>query len=289
MSKKSYRQAINEALSQEMARWSDVVVGDYNYYYDSTAMLYGMTQASQWKVAVLVDEAHNLVDRARRMYTGELDQLSLAAARHAAPKDLKKALDGLNRSWNALNKKQAETYQAYDAAPAGVLAAVQKAVSAITDHMGLSPLPQDDPVLGFYFKALHFMRLSEQFGSHALFDVTLNAAGSAGAKTPPSTLCLRNVIPAPYLAGRYAAAHATVLFSGTLSPQQFYRDTLGLPGHAAWIDVAAPFGLEDCFAMRLRPNPARARHPANFRRMCEGLQRRWPEAAAGEPAREGAP
>jgi hypothetical protein len=52
------------------------------------------------------------------------------------------------------------------------------------------------------------------------------------------------------------------------------------------IDVAAPFGLEDCFAMRLRPNPARPRHPENFRRMCEGLQRRWPEAAAtAEPAR----
>ena len=230
-------------LSQEMARWSDVVVGDYNYYYDATAMLHGLTQAHQWKVAVLVDEAHNLVDRARRMYTGELDQAALSAARYAAPKPLKKALDGLNRSWNALNRKQADAYQAYDEAPAGVLAAVQKAVAAITDHMGESPLPQDDPVLAFYFEALHFMRLAEQFGPHALFDVTLNPAG-AGAKTPPSTLCVRNVIPAAYLAGRYAGAHATVLFSGTFSPQQFYRDTLGLPASAAWIDVAAPFQAE---------------------------------------------
>ena len=56
-------------LSQELIRWSDVVVGDYNYYYDATAMLHALTQAHQWKVAVLVDEAHNLVDRARRMYT----------------------------------------------------------------------------------------------------------------------------------------------------------------------------------------------------------------------------
>ena len=231
-------------LSQEMARWSDVVVGDYNYYYDATAMLHGLTQANQWKVAVLVDEAHNLVDRARRMYTGELEQAALSAARYAAPKPLKKALDGLNRSWNALNKKQGEAYQAYDEAPAGVLAAVQKAVAAITDHMGLSPLAQDDPVLAFYFEALHFMRLAEQFGPHALFDVTVSAPGAAGAKTPPSTLCVRNVIPAPYLAGRYAAAHATVLFSGTFSPQQFYRDTLGLPAAAAWIDVAAPFQAE---------------------------------------------
>ncbi len=230
-------------LSQELIRWSDVVVGDYNYYYDSSAMLYAMTQVYQWKVAVLVDEAHNLVDRARRMYTGELDQASLAAARYAAPKALKKPLDGLQRSWNALNKKQSERYQAYDEVAAGVLAAVQKAVGAIMEHMAESPLPQDDPVLAFYFEALQFMRLAEQFGSHALFDVTLSDA-AAGAKTPPSVLCVRNVIPAPYLAARYAAAHATVLFSGTLSPQQFYRDTLGLPAATPWIDVAAPFQAE---------------------------------------------
>ncbi|MCH1997400.1 ATP-dependent DNA helicase [Achromobacter xylosoxidans] len=231
-------------LSQELIRWSDVVVGDYNYYYDATAMLYALTQAHQWKVAVLVDEAHNLVDRARRMYTGELSQLGLAAARQAAPKALKKPLDGLQRSWTAFNKKQAEAYQAYDEAPAGVLAAVQKAVAAITDYLGEAPLAQDDPVLAFYFEALHFMRLAEQFGPHALFDVTRAEGGAWGARTPPSTLCVRNVVPAPYLAARHAAAHATVLFSGTLSPQQFYRDTLGLPPEAAWIDVAAPFQAE---------------------------------------------
>jgi DNA excision repair protein ERCC-2 len=140
-----------------------------------------------------------------------------------------------------LNKKQTERYQAYEMVAPGVLSAVQKAVGAIMESMAETPLPQDDPVLVFYFQALQFMRLAEQFGSHALFDVTLSDVGVASAKTRPSTLCVRNVIPAPYLAARYAAAHATVLFSGTLSPQQFYRDTLGLPKDTPWIDVAAPF------------------------------------------------
>lgn len=48
-------------LAQELVRWSDVVVADYNYYYATSAMLYALTQAQQWKVGVLVDEAHNLV------------------------------------------------------------------------------------------------------------------------------------------------------------------------------------------------------------------------------------
>ncbi|MDP9108641.1 MAG: ATP-dependent DNA helicase, partial [Pseudomonadota bacterium] len=48
-------------LSQELVRWSDVVIGDYNYYFDCSALLHGMTQQNQWRVAVLVDEAHNLL------------------------------------------------------------------------------------------------------------------------------------------------------------------------------------------------------------------------------------
>ena len=35
-------------LTQELARWSDVVVGDYHYFYDSAAMLYALTPAHLW-------------------------------------------------------------------------------------------------------------------------------------------------------------------------------------------------------------------------------------------------
>jgi uncharacterized protein len=43
------------------------------------------------------------------------------------------------------------------------------------------------------------------------------------------------------------------------------------------IDVAAPLGLADCFAMRLQPNPLRPRNPANYERVTAGLKARWPE------------
>ena len=59
-------------LSQELARWADVVVGDYNYYFDLGGLLHGLAQANQWRTALLVDEAHNLVERGRKMYTAEL-------------------------------------------------------------------------------------------------------------------------------------------------------------------------------------------------------------------------
>lgn len=290
-------------LSQELARWADVVVADYHYFYDSAAMLYALTQQQGWRVGLLVDEAHNLLERARSMYTAQLSPFDLLAARQSATGAVKKALDALQRQWNALAKAQAgepqaaaeggegeegteaavadlplfaqaarvtlpvrapaqpsaRAYRSYESIPPALLAAVQRAVGAIADVQADRPLPPGDPVLGCYWELLHFQALAESFGPHALFDIQLETprdgqravAGKAGpglssrslraSRTPLSTLCIRNVIPAPHLVARHAAAQATVLFSGTLSPPAFYRDLLGLPQSTAWLDVEAPF------------------------------------------------
>lgn len=45
------------------------------------------------------------------------------------------------------------------------------------------------------------------------------------------------------------------------------------------ISLAAPFGLEDCFALRLRPNPGRAINPAGFAKVVASCQARWPEVS----------
>ena len=224
-------------LAQELVRWSDIVVGDYNYYYDSSAMLYALTQMNQWRVAVLVDEAHNLLDRARRMYSASLDQAAFSAARKSAPATLRKPLDRLNREWNALNRAQTDAYTVHPDVPPRLLSAAQNLIGAVTEQLVQAPLSIDDAQLRFYFDAMHFVSLAEQFGEHSVFDTTL----AAGRK---ATLCVRNVIPAPFLAPRYAAARTTVMFSGTLSPQHFYRDTLGLPEQTGWLDVEGPFRAE---------------------------------------------
>ncbi|HVE09874.1 MAG TPA: helicase C-terminal domain-containing protein [Paraburkholderia sp.] len=230
-------------LAQELARWCDVVIGDYNYYYDSSALLYALTQIHQWRIAVLVDEAHNLPDRARRMYTATLEQPAFKAALKAAPAALKKPFARVEREWQALRREHAQPYQVLDAVPARLQAALQNLTAAITDQLAEAPFDADDTVLRFYFDALHFIALAEQFGSHSICDVTLAAASLPRAKAAAS-LCVRNVVPAPFLKPRHAAAQTTVLFSGTLGPQRFYRDTLGIADDAQWLEVDGPFRAE---------------------------------------------
>lgn len=225
-------------LGQDLLHWSDVVIGDYNYYFDINAMLYAQTLANQWRVSVLVDEAHNLVERARKMYSAELDPSRLALARQGAPTAIKQVLDRLKRSWYELHQEQAEAYQVYDEVPQAFRGALQQTASAILDHLADHPAGIAASLQDFFFEVLHFSRMAELLDDHSLFDIT-DTGESGGA-----VLCLRNVVPASFLSQRFAAARSAALFSATLSPSHYYSDMLGLPDNTAWVDVASPFRAE---------------------------------------------
>lgn len=227
-------------LSQEMARWSDVIVGDFNYYFDVTALLHGLAQADAWQPILLVDEAHSLVDRARAMYSAELSQRTLRSVRQNVPAALKKPLDRLHRQWQVINATAAADYTARDELPITFVNALHKSIVAIGDYQVDHAHDMSSALLEFYFDALHFFRLAESFGTHSQFDIECERTD----RRVQSVLRLRNVVPAPYLQPRFKNAHAAILFSGTLSPGAYYRSLLGLPEDVACIDVASPFRPE---------------------------------------------
>ena len=228
-------------LSQEMARWADLVVADYNYYFDFGAMLFGLAQLNQWRAAVLVDEAHNLVERARSMYSASLDQYSLKTLRESAPEPLKKPLQRLNREWNALHKDQLASYQAYATRPEKLLQALSLCTGALGDYFNDHPEALAGDLQAFYFEALQFAKVAELFNEHFIFDISKR---QFSGKRSSSTLCMRNVVPAEFIRPRLTAARSCVLFSATLSPRHYYADLLGLPPDTAWIDVESPFKAE---------------------------------------------
>ncbi|MGP5477938.1 ATP-dependent DNA helicase [Pseudomonas helleri] len=227
-------------LSQEMARWADLVIADYNYYFDFTALLYGLAQANQWRVATLVDEAHNLVERARQMYSASLDQHTLNSVRQNAPAALDKPFKRLNREWNALHKEQNGPYQVHPQLPAKWLSALSGCITAIGDYLNDHPQGLTGNLQAFYFEALQFNRVAELFDQHFLFDVSVRDAG----RRRVSQLNLRNIVPAGFIAPRLASAQSNVLFSATLSPRPYYANLLGLPAGTVWIDVESPFSAQ---------------------------------------------
>nr|WP_269802543.1 ATP-dependent DNA helicase [Marinobacter sp. G11] len=224
-------------LAQEMARWSDLVIGDVNRLFDQSALLHGLIRQNNWQASVLVDEAHNLVDRARGMYSVQLEQQRLLKLKKIAPKPVKAALDRTARAWQALIRDHGEQAQPVFLAtlPPQLLGALQAMVSVITDY--LADNPPDLALQEVMFESVAFMKLADSFGDHSLCEFQRTGRGRA-------SLTIQNLVPADFLTERFKAAHSVLLFSATLSPGVYYRDLLGLPGDARFTSLPSPFSSE---------------------------------------------
>ena len=227
-------------LAQEIVRWSDVVVADYNYYFDGSAFLYALTIDEEWRAAVLVDEAHNLIERARSMYSAALDSAALERAARVAPRQIKQALGKLEREWDSLQLAQRGDEQGAYAIrgqiPERLHRALQESVGAISDHFAEHPAEANGPLQPFFFDMLRFVRLSDEFGEHSVLESTVNmeSEGACG-------FAIRNLIPAYFLKPRFERALSVICFSGTIAPFEFYRDALGMPLATVQLDVGSPF------------------------------------------------
>jgi DNA excision repair protein ERCC-2 len=224
-------------LAQEMARWSDLVIADVNRMFDQSALLHGLIRQNNWQASVLVDEAHNLVDRARGMYSVQLEQQRLLKLKKIAPKPVKAALDRTARAWQALIRDHGEQPQPVFLAtlPPQLLGALQAMVSVITDY--LADNPPDLALQEVMFESVAFMKLADSFGDHSLCEFQRTGRGRA-------SLTIQNLVPADFLTERFKAAHSVLLFSATLSPGVYYRDLLGLPEDARFTSLPSPFSAE---------------------------------------------
>ena len=253
-------------LGHEMLRWSDVVVGDYNYYFDRSAVLYALSVDASWRVSVLVDEAHNLYARACGMYSAELTHAQTLAVRPQVPPVLRGRVDELLMQWQGVQDAAQRAaplarWSQLDKLPEAWLRALQKLNSAISEYLNEHPAEAQGALLPFYFDTLGFAALADVFGAHSMceFDCMERAPALATPTLPdpaqarieglaahdaglaPGRLTLRNVVPRDFIAPRIQVADSMVLFSATLNPADYYINLLGLPDSTQLLDIPCPF------------------------------------------------
>ena len=208
----------------DMSLFADAVIGDYNYVFNPHVYLrrfFG--EGVQGDYIFLIDEAHNLVDRGREMYSAVLVKEDFLALKKSvkpyAPK-MEKQLEKCNKELLAL-KRECEGYKIVEYIAPFVMA-LNRLVSTIEqyleEHEESSPVK--DEILEFYFQATHFLDIYERMDENYVAYTENESDGSFILKL----FCMN---PRNNLAECMERARSSILFSATFLPIQYYKNLLG--------------------------------------------------------------
>ena len=207
----------------DMSLFADAVICDYNYLFDPHVYLRRFfTEGVKGEYVFLIDEAHNLVERGREMYSAVLkkeDFLEVKKTMKAYDDRIVRSLDRCNRELLKL-KRECETYRVEEYIDPFVreLSRLSAAIDDYLEDHEDSPVRRE--ILEFYFEVSHFLEMYELADENY---VTYSQIQSDGG----FILKLFCVNPSKNLQACMLRGRSSVLFSATLLPIQYYKTLLG--------------------------------------------------------------
>ena len=210
-------------MSLDMSLFSDGIICDYNYVFDPFVYLrrfFG--DGVKGAYIFLIDEAHNLVDRGRDMYSAELvkeDFMALSRLVRPYHKSIASLLDQCNKELLKL-KRECDGCEILDSVEP-FITVVNRLSSKISEYLDEhSDGPVREEMLQFYFQVSRFLTIYDLVDqNYAVYD-ELRSDGSFMLKL----LCVN---PAANLAACMERGKASILFSATFLPIQYYKSLLG--------------------------------------------------------------
>ncbi|MBN8654291.1 MAG: ATP-dependent DNA helicase [Anaerolineae bacterium] len=232
-------------FSLDLALWVDCIICDYNYVFDPRVYLHRFFDFSIEPYIFLVDEAHNLPDRARAMYSAELDKdtvLQLQRTLKTHVPALAKKLSEINKI--LLEKRKACQAEDKDAIiehelPEALIKALREFCNKAEDWLVLNQNAEfRQELLEFYFLCNSYLRTAEYFDTFYASYFERRGQSDLRAKL----FCLD---PAPMLAFPLERSKATIFFSATLLPMDYFKKLLtGAADHSSRV-FESPFPQEN--------------------------------------------
>lgn len=216
-------------MSLDTATWADDIIGDYNYVFDPSVYLKRFfAEGTRGDYIFLVDEAHNLVERSREMYSASIYKEDfLAAKKLLKPYQEKhdrraerviRHLEKCNRILLGY-KRECENYVVYENIGTLIFALTRLAAD-LDEYLQKSPdFPERREVNEFYLNLRNFMNIYELVDEHYVVYSEHEEDGRFKLKF----YC---VDPSLNLQERIDKGNATIFFSATLLPIQYYKSLL---------------------------------------------------------------
>lgn len=231
-------------MSLDLAVWADVVICDYNYVFDPNVSLKRFVDNSEF--ILLVDEAHNLVDRAREMYSAGFSKKQVLEVKKALIgkeyASIRKELTKINEYLLELRRSYIEEVGAYISKepPKTLYTLLRKFLATCEKKLSEKGSQMPNELLELYFEAYNFNRCYEGFDSHYIC-----YAEQKGSEVYVKEFCID---PSEAISGITKTAKSAIFFSATLLPIDYFKDMLG-GREAIAINFDSPF--EETHALRL--------------------------------------
>lgn len=210
-------------MSLDMSLFSDGIICDYNYVFDPHVYLKRFfAEGVQGQYIFLIDEAHNLVDRGREMYSASLvkeDFLALKKIVREYDGKMEHQLDKCSRELLPLKRECEDCRIVGSIEPFGqAVERLYETMEKYLEEHDESPVRED--VLDFFFEISHFLLIYDGLDENYVIYTELEEDDSFMVK-------LFCVNPSVNLKECMQRARSTVLFSATLLPIQYYKSLLG--------------------------------------------------------------
>ncbi len=235
-----YHSICPHEFSLEISNYSDVVICDYNYAFDPRVHLIRYFEDDYYTPKLLIDEAHNMVDRTRNMYSSSLSKKSLVNLRKAANKVKPSIRSKVNKLLKYIDEftiiNEVEKIKFYyqdnlDIELISIMEGLNKKIEKILSEK--KKFLNRDKVLDGYFELIQFVRISEFYNDNYRFIVQ--------AVDDDIIITLSCLDASKYILDTIKSrVSGTVLFSATLSPIDYYVKLI-TNGEGKTISIPSPF------------------------------------------------
>lgn len=241
-------------LSLDASEYCDVIVCDYGYLLDPAVRLKRyFTDPRGERYIFLFDEAHNIPDRAREIYSAALSRMQLESFAEtvtaALPDDepLREAIDGMRAALDGVEALCAENEEESDGESRGgycleteIPAFLPQAALKLRDVCSEYLRRDYENAAPLFEDMRQALRQFCEAAAWADEHFTFYAESHAG-----ELLCrIMCLDPAALLDNAFAKARCTALFSATLSPMEYYVNVCGCTD-AVTLELSSPYEQEN--------------------------------------------
>lgn len=254
----------------DISSWTDGIICDYNYVFDPNVRLKRyFADGASGDYLFLVDEAHNLVSRAREMYSASVYKEDFQEVKRIikgkSPR-LERQLDRCNKLLLSMKRECGDWQLLEDVT--GLAAGIMTAFSYMETFMEEFPeFPERETVLDFYFCLRDFLNVYEELDGHYRIYEENREDGSFLVR-------LFCVDPSRLLSRCMDQGASTILFSATLLPVRYYKTLLSGNQEDYAVYVNSPFPEENRLLMVAEDVSSRytRRSPSEYRKVADYIR-----------------